>query len=184
MKLASICPYACPLRSQNILIGSFSGIQYRDFLLHLGPVAVLGLLLDWLVLWRLYFRARVHDVRTEIAPEPLNVVHAALVKAGVVAVLVLVGFLSGFPPPLVAAVGAAIMLITRTVDPHRRFYHSDRGAVEPGEQRARSDVAEVAGHSIFEPAHGMVDTCHGKHACRKPDDHGFCRQYHRGGASP
>jgi len=31
---------------QNILIGSFSGIGYRDFLLHLGPVALVGLLLD------------------------------------------------------------------------------------------------------------------------------------------
>ncbi len=36
---------------QNILIGSFSGIGYRDFLLHLGPVALVGLLLDWIVLW-------------------------------------------------------------------------------------------------------------------------------------
>ena len=35
---------------QNMLIGSFSGIAYRDFLLHLGLVAVVGLFLDWLVL--------------------------------------------------------------------------------------------------------------------------------------
>src|SRR5882724_526395 len=50
---------------QNILIGSFSGIGYRDLLLHLGPVALVGLLLDWIVLWWLYFRGRVHNVRTE-----------------------------------------------------------------------------------------------------------------------
>ena len=94
---------------QNILIGSFSGIHYRDFLWHLGPVALVGLFLDWLVLWWLHFRAGFHDVRTEIAAEPLNIEHAALVKAGLVAALVLIGFLAGFPPPLVAAVGAAIM---------------------------------------------------------------------------
>ncbi len=29
---------------QNILIGSFSGIGYRDFLLHLGPVALVGVI--------------------------------------------------------------------------------------------------------------------------------------------
>src|SRR5713226_3548369 len=52
---------------QNILIGSFSGIGYRDFLWHLGPVAVAGLFLDWLVLWWLYFRRQIHDVRTEPA---------------------------------------------------------------------------------------------------------------------
>lgn len=112
---------------QNILIGSFSGIHYRDFLWHLGPVALAGLFLDWLVLWRLYFRGRVHDVRTEIAAEPLNIEHAALVKAGLVAALVLVGFLSGFPPPLVAALGAAIMLITRTRDPHLVYEEVDWG---------------------------------------------------------
>src|ERR1700752_1398247 len=36
---------------QNMLIGSFSGIRYRDFLAHLAPVAIVGLLIDWLVLW-------------------------------------------------------------------------------------------------------------------------------------
>jgi len=112
---------------QNILIGSFSGIHYRDFLWHLGPVALVGLFLDWLVLWRLYFRGRVHDVRTDIVAEPLNIEHAALVKAGLVAALVLVGFLAGFPPPLVAAVGAAIMLITRTRDPHLVYKEVDWG---------------------------------------------------------
>src|SRR6201997_2391510 len=35
---------------QNMLIGSFSGIRYRDFLVHLGPVAVIGLFIDWAVL--------------------------------------------------------------------------------------------------------------------------------------
>jgi len=44
--------------------------------------------------------------------------HAALLKAGIVAGLVLAGFLAGFSPPLVASVGAAVLLITRTRDPH------------------------------------------------------------------
>jgi Na+/H+ antiporter NhaD/arsenite permease-like protein len=112
---------------QNILIGSFSGIHYRDFLWHLGPVALAGLFLDWLVLWWLYLRGRVHDVRTEIAAEPLKIEHATLIKAGLVAALVLAGFLAGFPPPLVAAVGAAIMLITRTRDPHLVYEEVDWG---------------------------------------------------------
>src|SRR5438445_1593980 len=41
---------------QNMLIGSFSGIGYRDFLFHLGPVAAVGLGLDWAVLRWLYLR--------------------------------------------------------------------------------------------------------------------------------
>src|SRR5881296_195883 len=94
---------------QNMLIGSFSGIGYRDFLWHLGPVALVGLFLDWLVLWWLYFRGRLHDVKTEAVVDAVQIEHAALIKAGLVAALVLAGFLAGFPPPLVAAVGAAIM---------------------------------------------------------------------------
>ncbi len=112
---------------QNILIGSLSGIHYRDFLWHLGPVALAGLFLDWLVLWWLYFRGRVHDVRTEAVPEAVEIDHAALLKAGLVAALVLSGFLAGFSPPLVAAVGAAIMLITRTRDPHLVYKEVDWG---------------------------------------------------------
>src|SRR6266571_9401695 len=79
---------------QNILIGSFSGIGYRDFLWHLGPVALVGLFLDWFVLWWLYFRGRVHDVRTQAGVNTAQIDHAALLKAGIVAVLVLAGFLA------------------------------------------------------------------------------------------
>jgi Na+/H+ antiporter NhaD/arsenite permease-like protein len=112
---------------QNILIGSFSGIRYRDFLWHLGPVALTCLFLDWLVLWWLYFRGRIHDVRTEAIEDAMRIDHAALFKAGLVAALVLAGFLVGFSPPLVAAVGAAILLITRTREPHLVYEEVDWG---------------------------------------------------------
>jgi len=112
---------------QNILIGSFSGIGYRDFLFHLGPVALAGLLLDWFVLWWLYFREQVHDVRTQPGEQAVQIEHAALVKAGIVAVLVLAGFLAGFSPPLVASVGAAVLLITRSRDPHLVYEEVDWG---------------------------------------------------------
>jgi len=112
---------------QNILIGSVSGIGYRDFLWHLGPVALVGLFLDWLVLWWLYFRRQIHDVRTEPAVNAVQIEHAALLKAGIVAALVLAGFLAGSSPALVASVGAAILLITRTRDPHLVYEEVDWG---------------------------------------------------------
>ncbi|HEY0563955.1 MAG TPA: SLC13 family permease, partial [Terriglobales bacterium] len=40
---------------QNILIGSVSRIGYLDFMFHLGPVAVIGLFVDWGLL-HLFFR--------------------------------------------------------------------------------------------------------------------------------
>jgi Na+/H+ antiporter NhaD/arsenite permease-like protein len=42
---------------------------------------------------------------------------AVLLKPGIVVVMVLAGFLAGLAPPLVAAMGAAVMLITRSRDP-------------------------------------------------------------------
>src|SRR5260370_4804233 len=65
---------------QNILIGSFSAIGYRGFLFHLGPVALVGLFLDLFVLWWLYFRGRVHDVRTEPVVNAVQIDHAALFR--------------------------------------------------------------------------------------------------------
>jgi Na+/H+ antiporter NhaD/arsenite permease-like protein len=112
---------------QNILLGSFSGISYRDFLLHLGPVALVGLFLDWFVLWWLYFRGQIHDVRTQPAVNAAQIEHGALLKAGIVAALVLAGFLAGFSPPLVASVGAAVLLITRSRDPHLVYEEIDWG---------------------------------------------------------
>src|SRR5882724_6550684 len=57
---------------QNILIGAYSGIGYRDFLLHLGPVAVVGLALDWLVLhWM--FSTEIQSARAQTGAIPLPV---------------------------------------------------------------------------------------------------------------
>ena len=112
---------------QNMLIGSFSGIGYRDFLLHLGPVALVGLFLAWFVVWFSCRRTGLRDVRGNVRTDIVQVNRAALVKPGIVALLVLAGFLAGFPPPLVAALGAAIMLITRTRDPHLVYDDVDWG---------------------------------------------------------
>jgi Na+/H+ antiporter NhaD/arsenite permease-like protein len=111
-----------------MLIGSLSGIGYRDFLLHLGPVAIIGLGLNWIVIrWFLTNRAadRAPVAAALAAPEfqyPPMRVKPVIVLAGV-----LVGFLSGAPPALVAAVGAAALLITRTVEPRKVYQDIDWG---------------------------------------------------------
>jgi Na+/H+ antiporter NhaD/arsenite permease-like protein len=112
---------------QNILIGSFSGIGYRDFLWHLAPVAIVGLFLDWLVIWLLCIRRRFRDDQREVVVEAPQIERTALVKTGLVAALVLAGFMAGFPPPLVAAVGTAILLITHTHEPRLVYDEVDWG---------------------------------------------------------
>ena len=111
---------------QNMLIGSFSGIPYREFLLRLGPVAIVGLLVDWLVLWMVCVRSGGRDPATEVTPAA-HVEAGRLVKPGVVIAAVLIGFLAGVSPALVAAVGAAMMLITRTREPRQIYDEVDWG---------------------------------------------------------
>jgi Na+/H+ antiporter NhaD/arsenite permease-like protein len=112
---------------QNMLIGSFSGIRYLDFMLHLGPVAVVGLFLDWALIHFLCARAGTQDPLTEL-PDPVEQVdRTRLLKPGIVMLGVIAGFLGGAPPAMVAALGAAVMLITRTRDPKLAYQEVDWG---------------------------------------------------------
>lgn len=111
---------------QNMLIGSFSGIQYRDFLIHLGPVALFGLLFDWLILHFIFKRepgsALPHNEVSLPSVHPANLWKPVLVIAAVVA-----GFFLGAPPALAAALGAAALLISRTTDSHQLYGEVDWG---------------------------------------------------------
>lgn len=112
---------------QNMLIGSFSGLGYRTFLWHLGPVAVIGLLLDWLVIHLMCGDHSVTQDAEKVAAATKHVATRDLRKPAFVIVLVLAGFLAGVPPAMIAAVGAALMLITRTRDPRLVYDEVDWG---------------------------------------------------------
>jgi len=112
---------------QNILIGSLSGIHYRAFLSRLGPIAVVGLFLDWLVLWLLCTRGEAPAANPAAFTETLPTTRRSLIKPGIVIALVLAGFLAGLPPAEVAAVGAAVMLMTRRHDPRLVYDEVDWG---------------------------------------------------------
>ncbi len=112
---------------QNILIGSFSGIQYLDFMIHLGPVAVAGLFIDWAII---HFAAKRWggEALGANALEPFQPVdRSRLIKPALVVAAVVAGFLMGFPPALVGALGAAAMLITRSRDPRQVYEEVDWG---------------------------------------------------------
>jgi len=110
---------------QNILIGTMSRISYLDFARHLIPVALIGLALDALVLIVIFRRElsagdgpapHVHDVRVH---KPL------MIKALVVAAGMFAAFLAGYDSALVAAAGAAALLVTRRVKPERVYRQVD-----------------------------------------------------------
>lgn len=111
---------------QNMLIGSVSQIGYVDFLVHLGPVALVGLCLDWALIHWLYLRVPPARV-TAVATASQSLPHPPRMKPVVVLVFVLAGFLAGVPPALMAALGAAALLITRTTEPRLVYEEVDWG---------------------------------------------------------
>ena len=112
---------------QNMLIGSFSGISYRDFLLHLAPVALVGLFLDWMVLYWMHMRKVEHagSVNDGIPLPPLDL--SRLTKPAIVVTAVVIAFFVGVPPAMAAALGAAVLLITRTLEPRKLYEEVDWG---------------------------------------------------------
>jgi Na+/H+ antiporter NhaD/arsenite permease-like protein len=112
---------------QNMLIGSFSGIHYRDFLFHLAPISIAGLFVDWAVLHWIHMRnvVRKAEERTEIPLPTLDL--SKLTKPLIVATGVVIGFFIGVDPALMAALGAAMLLITRTLEPQRLYKEVDWG---------------------------------------------------------
>jgi Na+/H+ antiporter NhaD/arsenite permease-like protein len=114
---------------QNMLIGSMSGLSYLEFLRHLGPVAVLGLLANWALIHLLWLRRagdRV-DVAEALATTRTTAASRIRKKPVVVLAITVAGFLAGVPPALMAATGAALLLITRTVDPRQVYDDVDWG---------------------------------------------------------
>ena len=113
---------------QNMLIGSLSRISFTHFTAVLGPVALAGLAIDVVVI-ALVFR-RTLAVSSPIAVtghiRPLRRAQRALLaKALVVACGMLVAFIAGFDTALVAAAGAAALLLTRRVKPEKIWRRID-----------------------------------------------------------
>jgi Na+/H+ antiporter NhaD/arsenite permease-like protein len=112
---------------QNMLVGSFSGISYRAFLLREAPVAVIGLGLVFGVIWLVY-RRQLPDTLPAADLEDRFAVHYPLMIKTIAAVAVmLVAFLAGVPIALVAIGGAAYTLLTRRVNPEKVYREIDWG---------------------------------------------------------
>ncbi|MBD0301387.1 MAG: anion transporter, partial [Tolypothrix sp. T3-bin4] len=104
---------------QNILIGSFSGISYLEFLRVLTPVALAGLVIQVILLWLLY-----PDVRSVKPCQRLPVGNQRIFKplfnkTLVITTGLLIAFTVGLPLAQSALVAASLLLITRRVKPQR-----------------------------------------------------------------
>jgi Na+/H+ antiporter NhaD/arsenite permease-like protein len=109
----------------NILIGSASGLGFGEFLLNLGPVAVL-ILMVFLVMTRYLFQQdlTVHaDVREavaalderEVVTDP-DLLRVSLFVLGVTIVAFIVGHQLGLEPGIIALFAAAILALLARLD--------------------------------------------------------------------
>jgi Na+/H+ antiporter NhaD/arsenite permease-like protein len=144
---------------QNMLVGSFSGIAYRAFVVREAPVAIVGLVVVFLVVRIVYRRALSGELAPAVLDERFPVHYPLMIKTSLVVLAMLGGFLAGVPIALVALAGAAYTLLTRRVKPQKVYGEINwqllvlftglfvviRGVEVTGLTRSLLDVAEAVG---------------------------------------
>jgi Na+/H+ antiporter NhaD/arsenite permease-like protein len=108
---------------QNMLVGSFSGISYRAFLVREAPVAILGLGCVVAVVWLVYRKQLPPTlaVAPGVPHHHMSIHYGLMVKTMLGVGAMLVAFLAGVPIALVAIAGAAYTLLTRRVKPDKVY---------------------------------------------------------------
>jgi Na+/H+ antiporter NhaD/arsenite permease-like protein len=109
---------------QNMLVGSFSHVSYARFTAVMTPVAIAGLALtSWLL--PMLCRGMLGSGTAATAPVATPLDRPLLRKSLWVSALLLVALFAGVPPGLAALTAAALLLITRRVDPDQVFARVD-----------------------------------------------------------
>jgi Na+/H+ antiporter NhaD/arsenite permease-like protein len=110
---------------QNMMIGSFSGIAYRDFMGALAPVAAFGLVIAVAVIFLSYRREFMTPETVTVEKRAIAVNRWLMWKSLAVALGMIVMFFAGWPVPKVAIVAGALLLITRRIQPGTVYQRID-----------------------------------------------------------
>jgi len=108
---------------QNMIVAGFAHLHYLRFAAKLAPVAIAGLVADYVII-ALVYRHSLSKVRSRREPPRAHrprAMRALMIKSTVVAIGTLIGFAMGFPTHLVALGAGAVMLFTRRLKPERVF---------------------------------------------------------------
>jgi Na+/H+ antiporter NhaD/arsenite permease-like protein len=108
---------------QNMIVASFAHLHYLRFAAKLAPVAIAGLVADYVII-ALVYRHSLSKVRSRREPSRAHrprAMRALVIKSTVVAIVTLIGFAMGFPTHLVALGAGAVLLFTRRLKPERVF---------------------------------------------------------------
>jgi Na+/H+ antiporter NhaD/arsenite permease-like protein len=110
---------------QNILIGSFAGLPYGRFAAALSPVAAVGLVLTFLLIWLMHPAEFGRDGGFSTAPRPAHLHRPLTWKALGVTAAMVAAFFAGVPPAEAALVAGGAMLVTRIVRSERIYHEID-----------------------------------------------------------
>lgn len=109
---------------QNILVGSLSGISFLGYFAIALPVAIIGLCLEFAVIW-FYYRQDFRGCLTEDKEIAVNVHMYLIIKTLLVLTIVLLAYLLGYDLALASSLGAAVLLMTRRVKPNKVYTSVD-----------------------------------------------------------
>jgi Na+/H+ antiporter NhaD/arsenite permease-like protein len=146
---------------QNMMIGSFSHIQYRAFAAAMAPIAAVGLALTVLAIALVYRHEFRQESKLEVEHREVRVHRVLLWKSLAASAAMIVFFFLGWPVPKVALTAGALLLLTRRVKPERVYREIDWGLlvmfiglfiVIAGIEKTRlsEDLFRVAGHFHLE----------------------------------
>jgi Na+/H+ antiporter NhaD/arsenite permease-like protein len=110
---------------QNMMIGTFSAIPYRQFVAALAPVAAAGLLLTFAVIAVLYRNEFQKYETVTLERRGVRVNRVLMWKSLVASGLMIFFFFAGWPVPKVAIVAGALLLVTRRVKPEKIYHEID-----------------------------------------------------------
>ena len=110
---------------QNMIIGVASGIPFSQFTAYLGPVALAGLALIWVVMVWIY-RQEFSGITLTKTPAAAVVTEPSLLRKSLIATgVMVVGLVAGMAIPLAALTAAAILLVSRRIEPEAVFRELD-----------------------------------------------------------
>lgn len=105
---------------QNILIGSISKIPFLTYFSIAFPLALAGLLINYFVVGWVY-KEQLSVKLTTGGPLKKGYHSYLLGKSLIVTLLILIGFLFGQEPAVIASLGAAYLLVTRRLKPEKIY---------------------------------------------------------------
>ncbi len=108
---------------QNMIVAGFAGLDYSGFAIHLAPAAIIGLVVDFIVIAAVYRRSlgvtlSQPDTR---AMRTIHVIRPLMIKSSIVALGALAMFIAGYPTHVVAMGAGVILLFTRRIKPARVY---------------------------------------------------------------